>query len=313
MIRRLLITGGAGCLGSNIIEKYCDRNIEILVIDNFSTGNKDSIENLYNVKLIEGSVSDHNLVLRSFEKFKPTHVIHSAAAYKDPENWQEDILTNVIGSVNITKASQLFKVKKLINFQTALCYGHPKNTPIPISEPNAPFTSYGISKTAGESYMLNSNLPVISLRLANILCPRLSIGPIPTFYQRLKSGQNCYCSDAIRDFIDFEDFFNLLDICLNSEDHYGKFNVSTGKGHSIKDVYDLVSSHLNIRNKDVPIIPIGDDDVRDLVLDPSLTEKEFGWNAKIEFKDMVHNQLKWYDNNSVANVYSHLKAPPKKT
>ena len=56
MIRRLLITGGAGCLGSNIIEKYCDRNIEILVIDNFSTGNKDSIENLYNVELIEGSL-----------------------------------------------------------------------------------------------------------------------------------------------------------------------------------------------------------------------------------------------------------------
>ncbi len=105
-------------------------------------------------------------------------------------------------------------MERLVNFQTALCYGRPDATPIPVTAPTRPFTSYGVSKTAGEHYVLMSGLNAVSLRLGNITGPRLSIGPIPTFYTRLKAGKGCFCSDTTRDFLDMEDFFSFLDLAV---------------------------------------------------------------------------------------------------
>ncbi len=93
-----------------------------------------------------------------------------------------------------------------MNFQTVLCYGRTEVVPIPPSHPTRPFTSYGISKIAGEQYLFSGGLPVVSLRIANVTGPRLAIGPIPTFYKRLKAGQSCFCSDTVRDFLDMSDF-----------------------------------------------------------------------------------------------------------
>ena len=206
---KILITGGAGCLGSNIVEKMLPQGHEFLVLDNFATGKKEVVPEVTGLRVIEGSVTDEKLVDELFETFKPTHVIHSAAAYKEPDNWKEDANTNILGSIVIAKACLKYNVNKVINFQTALCYGRPAKVPIPVDSATAPFTSYGISKTAGEKYLLNSGLNVISMRLANICGPRLSIGPIPTFYTRLKAGKSCFCSDSVRDFLDMEDFLDF--------------------------------------------------------------------------------------------------------
>ena len=168
---RILITGGAGCLGSNIIEKYIPKGHQILVIDNFATGKREVLPPTPGLEVVEGSIVDKKLVHNCFESFQPMYVIHSAAAYKDPADWEEDTATNVMGTINVAKAALSVGVKRLINFQTALCYGRPNHIPIPRSHPLAPFTSYGISKTAGESYLLNSGLDVVSLRLANICGP----------------------------------------------------------------------------------------------------------------------------------------------
>ena len=87
---KILITGGAGCLGSNLIEHFLPKNIEICVIDNFATGKRESIPEQPGLKVIEGSIANADLVNKVFLDFMPTHVIHSAASYKDPNNWIED-------------------------------------------------------------------------------------------------------------------------------------------------------------------------------------------------------------------------------
>jgi nucleoside-diphosphate-sugar epimerase len=306
---KILITGGAGCLGSSIIEKYLPEGNEILVIDNFATGKKEVLPEIKGLTVIEGSVYDEALVNKAFADFKPTHVINSAASYKDITNWAEDANTNILGSIYVAKASLDHGVEKVVNFQTALCYGRPKETPIPVTHPTAPFTSYGISKTAGEKYLLQSGLPVVSLRLSNICGPRLSIGPIPTFYKRLKAGQSVFCSDTVRDFLDISDFMSLMDIILApGSDVTGVYNVSTGEGHSIKDVFDEVSAYVGVSMPDVPILPVGDDDVQAVVLDPSETEASFSWKAKVDFKNTILRQLEWYDKYGVNDIYSHLTA-----
>ena len=308
--KRILITGGAGCLGSNLIEHLLPKGHEIYVIDNFATGKREVVPDVDGLSVVEGSIADSELVTSSFSHFRPTHVIHSAAAYKDPQNWIEDIATNVQGTVNVAKAALEHKVERFINFQTALCYGRPRQIPIPIDHPTAPFTSYGISKTAGEQYLLNSNLAVISLRLANICGPRLAIGPIPTFFQRLKAGKDCFCSDTTRDFLDMSDFFALMEIALDVKDVVGVFNVSTGKGNTILDVFHAVANYLGVSPPEVPVVPAGDDDVPAVVLDPSVTEQKFGWRAQIDFKETIRRQLEWYDSYGVSDIFSHL-APAK--
>lgn len=307
---RILITGGAGCLGSNLIEHYLPLGHEILVIDNFATGNREVVpDGIPGLRVVEGSILDKQLLKKCFDEFFPSHVIHSAAAYKDPEDWSSDTMTNVVGSINVTRAAEKANVARIINFQTALCYGRPDTVPIPSDAPTRPFTSYGISKTAGEQFMMMGSVPTVSLRLANITGPRLSIGPIPTFYTRLKEGKSCFCSDTERDFLDMEDFIEVMDLMLDTEAPTGVYNISTGEGKSIKQVFDAVANYLNIDTNEVPIVPPGDDDVPKVVLDPSNTEKTFGWKSKVNFDDTINRMLKWYDEYGISAIHSHLRAP----
>ncbi|MFH7107646.1 NAD-dependent epimerase/dehydratase family protein [Achromobacter xylosoxidans] len=307
---RILITGGAGCLGSNLIEHWLPQGHEILVIDNFATGKREVLPPVKGLTVVEGSVTDAELVNRVFDEFKPTHVVHSAAAYKDPSDWSEDTATNVQGSINVAKASSRLGVKRLLNFQTALCYGRPQQIPIPADHPTAPFTSYGISKTAGEAFLFMGDVPVVSLRLANVTGPRLAIGPIPTFYKRLKAGQKCFCSDTVRDFLDMSDFLSIADLALEEGRPTGVFNVSTGEGHSIKEVFDAVLEYVGATLAEpVPVVPAGEDDVQSVVLDPRRTEEAFGWKAAVSFKDTITGQLAWYDKYGVTDIFSHLAAP----
>ena len=146
---------------------------------------------------------------------------------------------------------------------------------------------------------------------------RTSAAPVchrahPTFYKRLKAGQSCFCSDTVRDFLDMSDFLSLMDLLLESPDFpTGAFNVSTGEGRSIKDVYDAVAKYLDIRPPEVPIVPPGADDVPAMILDPSETERKLGWRAGVSFEETIDRQLRWYDAHGVTDVFSHLAQPKK--
>lgn len=311
---RILITGGAGCLGSNLTERYLDTGHDVLVLDNFATGHRGSLPDAHpKMQVVEGSVTDRALVDRLFAQFKPTHVIHSAAAYKDPDDWLEDTRTNVEGTIHVAQAAKAAGVTRFVNFHTALGYGRPEKLPIPVDAPARPFTSYGISKQAGENFLAMSGLPFVSLRLANVTGPRLAIGPIPTFYTRLKAGKGCFCSKTVRDFIDMDDFFNVMDLVMQDGAPTGLFNVSTGTGHTIKDIFDIVVDHLKITlDTPVPEVEPGADDVPAVVLDPSATMAAFGWQPRYTFEQTIRRMLAWYDVHGVTAIYSHLKAPPAK-
>ena len=305
---RILITGGAGCLGSNLIEYWLPQGHQILVVDNFATGKREVVPSVDGLTVVEGDIANAILVDTTFDSFKPDVVVHSAAAYKDPDNWVEDARTNVIGSAYVAKAAKACGAQRLINFQTALCYGRPTQLPIPVSHPTAPFTSYGITKTAGEQFMLMSGIPTLTLRIANVTGPRLAIGPIPTFYKRLKAGQACFCSDTSRDFLDMSDFLAFMDLAIQPQAATGVFNIASGEAHSIKEIFDQVTQYLKLGAQDVPIVPVGNDDVPVVSLDPSETAKAFGWKAQVSFSETIRRQLAWYDLYGISDVFSHLKS-----
>jgi UDP-glucose 4-epimerase len=308
---RIVITGGAGCLGSNITEHFLLADHDVLIIDNFVTGHRESLPSAHpRMNVIETSIADHTAVLAAFRDFLPTHVIHSAAAYKDPSDWLEDARTNIEGTINVIAAAKACGAKRVIYFHTALGYGRPEAVPIPVTAPMRPFTSYGISKQAGENYLALSGLPFVSLRLANVTGPRLAIGPIPTFYKRLKAGQKCFCSRTVRDFIDMEDLLTIVDLAMPDSAPTGVFNVSTGTGHTVKEIFDLVVDHLGI-SLDTPVDEVdpGPDDVPAVVLDPSRTIATFRWRPRHSFRETILRMLAWYDMHGVTAIYSHLQQP----
>jgi nucleoside-diphosphate-sugar epimerase len=87
------------------------------------------------------------------------------------------------------------------------------------------------------------------------------------------------------------------------------FNASSGEGHSIKEVFDEVAAYLGVEPEPPPIVPVGADDVQAMVLDPSKTERSFGWGIRVPFREAFRAQLDWYVRYGVSDVYSHLAAP----
>lgn len=309
---RILITGGAGCLGSNLIEHWLPQGHDILVIDNFATGNRELVPaGVDRLRLVEGSIADGALVNAVFDEFRPTHVVHAAAAYKDPDDWSEDASTNVLGSINAVRAAKRVGVRRFINLQTALCYGRPESVPIPIDHPCKPVASYGLSKLAGEEYVALSGLPFASLRLASVIGPRLAIGAIPTFYTRLKAGKAVFCTTAVRDFLDMSDYLAFMDLAMAEDAATGIFNLGPGTGHSIKDVLVAVAAAIKLPvPSPLDIRPVGSDDVETVILDPSKTQAAFDWRAKVGFEESIARMVEWYDRFGVSAIHTHLKAPP---
>ena len=157
---KVLITGGAGFIGSHLADRLLHEANEVLVIDNYNTGRRDNLDPHDRLEIVEGTIADASLVADLFDRFKPEVVVHAAAAYKDPEDWKEDALTNVTGTVNCVRAAEATNVNRFIYFQTALCYGlKPLEQPITLDHPIRPEgSSYAYSKTAGEQYIAMSGL-----------------------------------------------------------------------------------------------------------------------------------------------------------
>lgn len=315
---RILITGGAGFIGSSLADKLLLQNEEIVVIDNFSTGRRDNLKPHPNLEIIEGSIANVTLVDEIFSRFKPEIVVHAAASYKDPDNWVEDINTNITGTVNVVNSSRKNGVKRFIYFQTSLCYGlHPVEQPITLSHPlfSGKFeggSSYAISKTAGEQYIALSGLEFLSFRLANAYGPRNLSGPLPTFFHRLTNDKKCFVVNTKRDFIFVDDLTEVIVKAVNGMGIKGYYHISTGTDFFIKELFDRTVEALDLSLDDeVEVRERNEDDVFTILIDPSKTENDFNWKAITELKDGIKKTIEWYKINGIEQTYTHLKTEKK--
>lgn len=307
---KVLITGGAGFIGSHLTDRLLARGDEVLAIDNYATGRRDNLTPHPNLKIVEGSIADGALVRKAFDDFKPQRVVHAAASYKDPHNWMEDSLTNVVGTANVVQASQAAGVERIVYFQTALCYGlHPIEQPITLSHPIRPDgSSYAITKTAGENFVSLSGLDFLSFRLANAYGPRNLSGPLPTFYQRLSTGKKCFVMDTRRDFIYVSDLVDVVVKALDGMGEKGYYHISSGSDFAIKELYDATIEALRIvETEPVEVRQRNPDDVFSILLDPSKTNKDFSWKASTPLADGVARAIEYYKTFGISETYTHLK------
>ncbi len=309
---RVLITGGAGFIGSHLADRLVARGDQVLVIDNLSTGRRDNVETGPSLELVEDTIADKALVDGVFARFEPDVVIHAAASYKDPENWAEDSRTNVLGSANVAQAAQATGAKRLIYFQTSLCYGlQPLEQPITLDHPILPQgSSYAISKTAGEQLIQLSGLDYVSFRLANAYGPRNLSGPLPTFYHRLTHDKPCFVMNTRRDFIYVDDLVAVVMKAIDGAGRSGPYHVSSGSDYSIKELFDATVSALGIElEEEVEVRERSPDDVFTILIDPSKTNEDFDWRTSTPLADGVRRAIEWYRAYGIQQTYTHLKAP----
>jgi UDP-glucose 4-epimerase len=311
---KVLITGGAGFIGSHLADRLLARGDEILVIDNLATGRRDNVADHPKLRFVEGTIVDQALVNTLFDEFKPEYVVHAAASYKDPTNWYEDARTNAVGTANVVRASENAGVKRLIYFQTALCYGlHPLEQPITLTHPILPReSSYAISKTAGEFYVNLSQLDTISFRLANAYGPRNLSGPLPTFFHRLTTNKPVFVMDTRRDFIYVNDLVDVVIKALDGMGERGTYHISSGGDFSIKELFDATIAALGIHlEQDVEVRPRNPDDAFTILLDPSKTNQDFNWTVTTPLKEGVKAAIEWYKQYGITQTFTHLNLDKK--
>ena len=313
---KVLITGGAGFIGSHLADRLIAQGHDVCVIDNYATGRRDNLTPHNRLRVIEGTIADKPLVERIFDECRPDQVVHAAASYKDPDNWSEDGLTNCVGTAHVVQAAKRFNVQRLIYFQTALCYGlKPLEQPITLNHPiKAEGSSYAISKTAGEYYVMLSGLDWISFRLANAYGPRNLSGPLPTFFHRLTNNKPCFVMDTRRDFVFIDDLIEVVLMALQGKGQKGVYHISSGSDFAIKDLFNATIQALGVKlDRDVEVRPRNPDDVFTILLDPSKTIQDFsGWNVRTPLEKGVAAAIEWYKRFGITQTFTHLKAMDEK-
>jgi len=307
---KIFVTGAAGQVGSHVVDQALSRGDEVLGIDNFSTGRPIHVAKSPRYSFIEGSIADTSLIKRLVGEFCPNVVVHTAAAYKDPDDWITDVETNVRGMVNLIDSARRVSVGRFIYFQTALIYGiKPEQNPVGLQHPRrVDNSSYAISKGAAEDYLTISGIDYVTFRLANVIGPRNVSGPLPIFYKRLSEGKRCFVTAARRDFVYVNDLVKAVGQAINGVGH-GVYHFSSGGDVPIIRLYDEVVKAMGICDYPEPDLrELSQDEAPSILLDPSRTFADFG---PIEFAPLevtVWNAVKYYQEFGAVGGYTHLKS-----
>ncbi len=300
---RILITGGAGFIGSHIQDKYIELGHDVTILDNFSTGKREYLNQ--DAALVEGDITDENVVRRVIETGNFDLINHHAAqinvrySFDDPVN---DCHVNVIGTLNILKAMIDFKVPKIIFSSTGgAIYGSPGNLPVGETHPLNPESPYAISKMTCEKYIRNlSDLYGIRytiFRYANVYGPRQiakgEAGVVAIYTERLLDGRPPIIfgtGDNTRDYVFVGDVVDANALALTKGDG-GIYNIGRGVETNVHDVYNAVSKAFGDRaleagfGEEVP-------EVERIALDASLARTDLGWDPKVDFEDGVIETVK---------------------
>ena len=310
---KMLITGGAGFIGSHLCEKYVNENHTVLCLDNFMNGNVTNIRPLSfhrNFKLIKGDVGDFDLL----EKIMPgvDVIFHLAAQIHVDRSVMEPRLTyeiNVLGTQNILEAARMYDIKRVIHTSTSEVYGSAQYVPIDEKHPlNAPHP-YGASKIAADrmchAYIQTYGMDISIMRLFNVFGPRqrdLGYGGVISIFTRkvLNNMSPIIYGDGLqtRDYTYIDDAIRAYDLVLtHNEPITEPINFGSGKELSIADLANMVIELCNKKGDMEPahVEPrIGE--VRRLIADATRAKKLLGWEPKCSLEEGLRAFTQWYRN-----------------
>lgn len=305
---KILVTGGAGFIGSWVADAFIQEGHEVLVLDNLSSGLMDNVPR--KAEFVEGDITDRGVVDKTISGFKPDIVNHHAAQIdvrKSVENPMFDAGVNIIGSLNLLESCVANSVGKFIFASTGgAIYGEPEDIPADESTPPMPISPYGTSKYAVEKYLQYyrhiHSLDYVALRYANVYGPRQNphgeAGVIAIFCSRILSSDDCLVfgdGKQTRDYVYAGDVARANVLALGVSE--GSYNIGTEIETSVNGLIDELKSASG-EDFNVKYMDPRPGEVQSISLDVKLAGEALGWTPGTTLSEGIKNTWLWFKENS---------------
>jgi UDP-glucose 4-epimerase len=332
----ILVTGGAGFIGSHIVDLLIKNNYQVVIVDNLSSGREENINQRARFHKLD--IRDQKGLAEVFEQEKPDYVCHEAAqisvsfSIRDP---LFDAQTNILGSLNLLQCCVNYRTKGIVFASSGgTIYGEPEHFPITEDYPFKPQSPYGISKVAIEHYLdfyqKNCHLPYVALRYGNVYGPRQDpygeAGVIAIFVEKMLKGEIPTINgdgEYIRDYVYVEDVAqsNLLalqnmvklskviqeiekakeketktETKTEPEIKFNGFNLGTGRGISVNEIFFLLKEIIKFPHP-AHYGPPRAGDLRKNILDCHLIKEVLGWQPEFDFSAGLKKTVRWFEEN----------------
>lgn len=305
---RVLVTGGAGFIGSHIADLLLAEGHEVVVLDNFSRGSRLNVPS--GALLVQGDIRDAHVLADLARDFHPEAICHQAAQIAVGDSVRgpaEDADINIVGTVNLLDLAVRSGIRKFVFASSGgVIYGDPEQLPVPETAPVDPRSPYGISKACGEMYVRTfgriHGLSTVILRYANVYGERQSTvgeGAVIAIFcdDLLQNRIPMIHGDGLqtRDFVHVSDVARANAVALGESAPNGVYNIGTGVQTSIRDVYALVcqAAGTKIEPSKTSARP---GDVRFIAVDIALAEKQFGWKPTMNLSEGMTRTYEWFKN-----------------
>jgi UDP-glucose 4-epimerase len=300
--KKALVTGGAGFIGSHVVEKLLQKGIETVVLDNLSVGKTENIPR--GARVIIGDVCDPATVRNTLSGVDVVFHLAARVSIRDSfRGFVEDARTNVMGTVTLLHGIEGSGVKKFIYASSMAAYGDARYLPIDEKHPMEPTSPYGVSKLASEDYVLcfckHLGIHPIILRYFNTYGPKQTFSPyvgvITIFIQKLLRDEDLPVfgdGNQVRDFINVDD---VATASLISTDYRGArqvFNVGTGVGTTIHSLAEILKDKMNKSNR-INYLPIQPGEPSSSVADVRLAREELGFTARWSLQEKLEEVIAW--------------------
>lgn len=301
---KILVTGGAGFIGSHIADRYLELGHEVLIVDNLSTGFKTNVPS--RAKFFETDIRDYTSIEWILSKEKVDVINHQAAqadvrlSVEDP---LEDCSVNIDGLVHLYDSARKNGLKKFIFASSGgVVYGEPAQIPVPVDAPYNPQSPYGVSKVASEYYLKCFHhlhaLPTSVLRYANVYGPRQNggeAGVISIFFKKMIAGEEVVIfgdGEQLRDFVYVQDVVDANVLTLEARG-YQTVNIGTADAVSVNTVFREISRLTGYRRppKHDAARP---GEILKSALDISKTAASFGWKPAHSLKEGLAKTHEWW-------------------
>ena len=302
---KLVLTGGAGFIGSHIAEAYLKEGLEVVVVDDLSHGKKENIPQ--GAKFYQLDICEQEALEEIFEKEQPELVNHHSAQIDVRRSVAEpvfDARVNILGSLNLLELSRKYQVKKFIFASTGgALYGEQKEFPATEHHPIRPVSPYGVAKASVELYLYYYHqvhgLEYVSLRYSNVYGPRQDpfgeAGVVAIFCQKLLSGETPIINgsgEQTRDFVYVKDVVRA-NLSALKPGLVGAFNISTGKETAINQLYQIITRIAGKNQKPV-YGPAKPGEAFRSCLDNSLAQKTLGWKPEVDLETGLKFTLNYF-------------------
>lgn len=310
MTHNILVTGGAGFIGSHLCDKWIKDGHTVYCLDNLSNGNLNNVRHLLsnkNFKFKQGDICDKELVEQLVQKVDV--IAHLAAQIHTDRSMTEPELTirsNVLGTLNLLESARFNNVDKFIYASSSEVYGSAKTFPMNENHPMNPPHCYGISKLAADrlcwSFVQTYGMPINICRNFNLFGERQKDsgygGVIGIFTRRVLAGlspQVFGSGKQTRDYMHIKDGVEAYDTLLKTKIWGEIFNFGTGINLSISEIAMAVIKECGSSVRPVYVEPRANE-VADLVCDYSKAKDLLGWSPKVSFKEGLYSYVHWMKN-----------------